>query len=490
VPLRGPPGNRTRSSRLIRAVPSQLARGLWWTWEVPTLRPSPCESAALPLSYTSKMVVPGVLAPPPPGFRPGAPLSELQNLVGCGRGVSSSLLRRGGAPSFRWTTTASAAPFGDAVPLRRKDSNLRRRWVTATRSPAELLRTVRTGSRHAPGGRMPAFLVCCPPQAVWPTGRTGVRDSGHGDPCRTRTCVRCVRSSRPATRRTGRGFAAEGGGFEPRGLIASAGFRNRMSATPAAPSQQMVSPVRFERTTPAFGGQRSVPLSYGEMAPEARFKLTTGASHAPVLFTTPPGSEGSAAHCGATSDAYGTRTRTFRIDGPALYHRAHAPGGTYVPESGWPESNRRPRRPERRALPACATARWRAREGGDDPPLPGSEPGVLPVTPLPNGAPPEGRTPIRGVRTRSVTSYRRDAKGGGSPARSKERQRLKPRPPGQAEGGTLGTDGWGHRRSTGLPPGYGRRGSNSHGPGPPASEAGASADSATSARGAGPSRLS
>jgi hypothetical protein len=67
---------------------------------------------------------------------------------------------------------------------------------------------------------------------------------------------------------------------------------------------------------------------------------------------------------------------------------------------------------------------------------------------------------------------------------------LKPRPPGQAEGGTLGTDGWGHRRSTGLPPGYGRRGSNSHGPGPPASEAGASADSATSARGAGPRRLS
>ena len=62
--------------------------------------------------------------------------------------------------------------------LRRKDSNLRRRWVTATRSTTELLRTVRTGSRHAPGGRMPAFLVCCPPRAWRPTGRTGVRDSG------------------------------------------------------------------------------------------------------------------------------------------------------------------------------------------------------------------------------------------------------------------------------------------------------------------------
>jgi hypothetical protein len=25
---------------------------------------------------------------------------------------------------------------------------------------------------------MPAFLVCCPPRARRPTGRTGVRDSG------------------------------------------------------------------------------------------------------------------------------------------------------------------------------------------------------------------------------------------------------------------------------------------------------------------------
>ena len=97
--------------------------------------------------------------------------------------------------------------------------------------------------------------------------------------------------------------------------------------------------------------------------------------------------------------------------------RAHAPGGI-IPKSGWPESNRRPRRPERRALPACATARCHARKGGDDPPPPGSEPGVLPVTPLPNGASPEGRTPICGVRARPVTSYRRDARVGGSPARS------------------------------------------------------------------------
>jgi hypothetical protein len=76
--------------------------------------------------------------------------------------------------------------------LRRKDSNLRRRWLTATRSTAELLRIVRTGSRHAPGGRMPAFLVCCPPQAHDPQDGPGCATPADGDPCRTRTCARCV----------------------------------------------------------------------------------------------------------------------------------------------------------------------------------------------------------------------------------------------------------------------------------------------------------
>ena len=52
--------------------------------------------------------------------------------------------------------------------LRRKDSNLRRRWVTATRSTAELLRIGRTGSRHAPGGThagFPCLLSTAGPKA-------------------------------------------------------------------------------------------------------------------------------------------------------------------------------------------------------------------------------------------------------------------------------------------------------------------------------------
>ena len=246
-----------------------------------------------------------------------------------------------------------------------------------------------------------------------------MRDSGRWCPCRTRTCVRYVSDSRPTAGRTGHGCRrAEGGGFEPRGLMTPTDFRNRAPATPAAPSRST-----FSRT-----------------------------------------------HC---SDAYGTRTRTSRIDDPALFHRAHAPGGVVAPESGWPESNPAGSAPRTPRAPSLRHSPSKAREGEDDPPLPGSEPGVLPVTPLPNGASPEARTPIRGVRARSVSSYRRDAgrRETGPLERAAATER---RPPGRAEGG-VGTNGWRSAAAAGLPPGYGRRGSNSHGPGPPASEAGASA---------------
>ena len=274
------------------------------------------------------------------------------------------------------------------------------------------------------GECMPAFLVCCPPQAVRLQDGPGCATPAAGDPCRTRTCVRCLRGSRLTAGRTGREYVcAEGGGFEPQGIAALADFRNRVPATPTAPSNSfsIASPVRFERTTPAFGGQRSFPLSYGELAPEARLKLTIEASRASVFFTTPLGSDNSAG--ALQSDAYGTRTRTSRIDDPALV-RSSSRASRDIP------SLSRAGRIRTGGLGVPNAARFQAalqpidtaREGGHDPPPPGPGPGVLPVTPLPKGAPPEGRTPICGVRARSVTSYRRDA-GGGNPARSSERRR-------------------------------------------------------------------
>ena len=212
------------------------------------------------------------------------------------------------------------------------------------------------------------------------------------------------------------------------------------------------------------------------MAPEARFKLTTGASHAPVLFTTPPGSDSSGTHCRATRTGLEPVPPglTIRCSSVELTRQV----GPDVPESGWPESNRRPRRPERRALPACATARCDSSGG-------------------------RGRSPASWFRARCASSYTTPEwcvpGGSNSDPRGKsplgyqlpQRRRgrepgplvrataLERRPPGRGRGGRR------HRRvgrrSTGLSPGYGRRGSNSHGPGPPASEAGASTNSATSA---------
>lgn len=114
--------------------------------DLPARRPV---AAALYHRVPRPRAVPGVLAPPPPGFQPGAPLSELQDqvlrrragpapprllLVGnqvsplgsstpCGRGVSSSRLRLGRAPSCRWTTAASSEA-GHRTPIS---------WLTARR---------------------------------------------------------------------------------------------------------------------------------------------------------------------------------------------------------------------------------------------------------------------------------------------------------------------------------------------------------------------
>lgn len=48
-----------------------------------------------------------------------------------------------------------------------------------------------------------------------------------------------------------------------------------------------------------------------------------------------------------------------------------------LPWSGWPDSNRRPRAPEARALPSCATTRWSGRQDLNLRP-PGPQPGALP----------------------------------------------------------------------------------------------------------------
>ena len=55
-----------------------------------------------------------------------------------------------------------------------------------------------------PGGVHAGFPLCCPPQALRPQDGPGCASPADGDPCRTRTCVRCVRRSRLTAGRTGR----------------------------------------------------------------------------------------------------------------------------------------------------------------------------------------------------------------------------------------------------------------------------------------------
>jgi hypothetical protein len=115
------------------------------------------------------------------------------------------------------------------------------------------------------------------------------------------------------------------------------------------------------------------------------------------------------------SDAYGTGCHDFRIGNPTLTEPSSRAWGSRLPRRA--VRNRTdasaPRTPRYQLslLPVVAAAR----KGGDDPPPPGPKPGVLPVTPLPNGASPEGRTPMCGIRGHPVASYCRYARVGGEP---------------------------------------------------------------------------
>ena len=108
---------------------------------------------------------------------------------------------------------------------------------TTTRSSAELLPKVRTGSRHALRGTACRLSLC-----VVHRGPAGLQDGpgcatpAVGDPCRTRTCIRCVRGSRRTDGRTGRGCRqAKGEGFETQGLTNPPRYPRPALATSAAP---------------------------------------------------------------------------------------------------------------------------------------------------------------------------------------------------------------------------------------------------------------
>ena len=84
---------------------------------------------------------------------------------------------------------------------------------------------------------MPAFLVRCPPQACACRTDPGAASPADGDPCRTRTCVRCLRGSRPTAGRTGRELVRKVEVSNPHGRAVSSVFETGCPGHDGIPSR-------------------------------------------------------------------------------------------------------------------------------------------------------------------------------------------------------------------------------------------------------------
>ena len=239
-----------------------------------------------------------------------------------------------------------------------------------------------------------------------------MRGSGRWCPYRTRTCVHCPRGSRLTTRRTGCYLIACGRWRARTQCLGRTDFRNRAPATPAAPSlvfDGLAGPIRTD--DPCLRTAALCPAELRRAAPVARFTLTLEASRVAVLSTSALG-----------SDACGTRTRTLRIDGPALVQSSSRARWDARPRIGLVAIEPRPRRPERRALPRCATSRCDCSGGRGRSPASWFGARCAAVCTTPEwSAPGRSNSDPRG---KSPPGYQLpQRRTGGSPARSNERRR-------------------------------------------------------------------
>jgi hypothetical protein len=218
--------------------------------------------------------------------------------------------------------------------LRRRASNPRRRWLTATRSSAELLRKMCALDHVMPlGERMPAFLLCFPPQALHPQDGPGYASPADGDPCRTRTCVRCVRGSRPTAGRTGRELERKVEVSNPHGRAVS------LFSKQGAPSQRGI-PSRAE-------GQR-IERWRGRPRPSL-------SKRAPFLSVNPPMRQSARMFCPDSAPG-SIRTSILRCRRPLRVQSRHGGSGTCIGPKPPPGADPGPQPYQGCALP---TELWR-----------------------------------------------------------------------------------------------------------------------------------
>jgi hypothetical protein len=180
---------------------------------------------------------------------------------------------------------------------------------------------------------MPAFLLCCPPQALRPQDGPGCASPADGDPCRTRTCVRCVRGSRPTARRTGRERGRKVEVSNPHGRAVS------LFSKQGAPSQRGI-PSKVE-------GQR-IERWRGLPRPSR-------SKRAPFLSVNPPRQQ--PARIASHDSAPGSiRTSILRCRRPLRVQLRHGGMGPESVQSHHPEPTRGPQPYQGCALP---TELWR-----------------------------------------------------------------------------------------------------------------------------------
>ena len=166
-------------------------------------RPSRWQQGALPLSYYC-LEAPAGVSPASPGLQPGT----------CILGHGARAAEEGLEPP---TTVVNGHPL----------------------SRLSYSAKARTGSRHAPGGSHAGFPCGLSTAGPCLQDGPGCATPAAGDPYRTRTCVRCLRGSRPTARRTGRELVRKVEVSNPHGRTVS------LFSKQGAPSQRGI-PSRAE----------------------------------------------------------------------------------------------------------------------------------------------------------------------------------------------------------------------------------------------------